>query len=441
MNNKSPFKKSSSLKEKFRGRAQTATELAIFGSVLIFVLGVVIRSALHANLNQNQALEGIRRSFKMSYDSAYAFEARRNSSTLLFVEDRTTADVGKYGSQSRVPIMMSSSGTFSNNLYMPIESSHTEDLPVMDMFINGQHFVFTTAGMRRPNLDPQNNYQQDTSAENPYLFEIVTNDSTSKFGVGTGDCGPHDPECNCRFDLDRSGSRACLDAHADDGIIGNRNTFAWQWKNNWPSSCFSKIHDRVDVDGDLRLEQVLEYVDEFNNTWTAKNWEDLDDDYTDCVRFTRVYVIDYQEGDLDMGINQRDKDGAPTPHDPGGRDPMPDPGLQNDLNMYAFTRDGTYLLIEEESSSNTLIRNIQKRNRVDIIERQVQLTNHTGLVCTKDIPPIPNLGHNPDVEACNDCFSQDNIYRTCFDTDLKILYVRSRVADLRGRKWITEIDH
>jgi hypothetical protein len=31
------------------------------------------------------------------------------------------------------------------------------------------------------------------------------------------------------------------------------------------------------------------------------------------------------------------------------------------------------------------------------------------------------------------------LYRTCFDEYTKILYVRSRLADLAGRKWITDV--
>ena len=46
--------------------AQTAIELAIFGGVLIFILGLMVRQAYMANLAQNHSLKVMRMALTMS---------------------------------------------------------------------------------------------------------------------------------------------------------------------------------------------------------------------------------------------------------------------------------------------------------------------------------------------------------------------------------------
>ena len=131
--------------------------------------------------------------------------------------------------------------------------------------------------------------------------------------------------------------------------------------------------------------------------------------------------------------------------------------------MYSFVRDrgvgGTYLLIEEgklyATSANQYIRTTQKRDRIDLVERTIQLSNDTDRFCDRNgnvtavgSPDWADAGWsanipNP-VEACGNCSSSANIQATCIDEDPAgdgtqppVIYARSRVADLHGRKWIT----
>ena len=141
----------------------------------------------------------------------------------------------------------------------------------------------------------------------------------------------------------------------------------------------------------------------------------------------------------------------------------PEPGLQKNTRMYSFVRDrgvgGTYLLIEEgklyATSANQYIRTTQKRDRIDLVERTIQLSNDTDRFCDRNgnvtavgSPDWADAGWsanipNP-VEACGNCSSSANIQATCIDEDPAgdgtqppVIYARSRVADLHGRKWIT----
>ena len=137
----------------------------------------------------------------------------------------------------------------------------------------------------------------------------------------------------------------------------------------------------------------------------------------------------------------------------------PRPGLQNDAEIYTFTADGTYLQIKEgqllNPESGQVVRSATKRDTIDLVSRTIQLSNNTGRFCPvgggaplaciandcADYPPatMPNP-----VEACalggsgGNCFSTEfNIKSTCFDLSNNMLYVRSRLQDLRGHFWMT----
>lgn len=130
-------------------KAQAAIELAVFGAVLIFVIGAIIKQALAVGYWQNQNLKAMRLALKASYDSQMAGDiAARRMATVLFVEDRLTADSAKYGAIDRTPHMVQGSGSHNSNLFMPVDWPSCEDLSVMDVIVNGKRFVFTMGGWR-----------------------------------------------------------------------------------------------------------------------------------------------------------------------------------------------------------------------------------------------------------------------------------------------------
>lgn len=184
--------------------------------------------------------------------------------------------------------------------------------------------------------------------------------------------------------------------------------------------CASPQHVSVDVDGDLKREKIM--VD----TKTV-------DDVTGIIK--SFVVMDSQEGDLDFTR--------------GDSDTGPDPGLTKDTKMYSFTRDGTYLLLEEgklfavSGDTSQYIRTAQKKDRIDLVERVIQLSNDTDRFCdiNGNLVPTGTSGWtdavpNP-VEVCGNCFTSGNIQATCMDEANKLIFVRSRVVDRHGRKWIT----
>ena len=138
----------------FKGKkAQTALELAVFGSILIFVMGATIRTVTGRAQQQNALLRATRMALSISHSSTETKEmAGRNMGSVLIVEDRLAAASSKYGTIDRMPFMMHGSGIHSVNLFMPIDYGDDEDLPVFDMYVNGKHFAFRTAAFKYVDL-------------------------------------------------------------------------------------------------------------------------------------------------------------------------------------------------------------------------------------------------------------------------------------------------
>jgi len=135
-------------------KAQAAIELAVFGAILIFILGTVIRSAIGNSYQQNQTYKAMRMAMMASYNSskstkdssATPLSLARNSASITFLEDRISADTTKYGSLERSPEMANGAGSFSYQMLYPLDATEVgANLPIMDVYINGQHFPFTTA--------------------------------------------------------------------------------------------------------------------------------------------------------------------------------------------------------------------------------------------------------------------------------------------------------
>lgn len=538
-------------------KAQTAAEVAVFGAILIFVIGLTVRHALDVGYAQNQNLKAMRLAMKMSYEASEGrTEASRNVATVLFIEDRLTADSAKYGAIDRTPYMISASAAHNRNLFMPVDFGSNDDLPVMDVFVNGKHFVFTTAAFKKVVFgtikyctatcdsscgncsgsicDADGNCTLDETFVEPSagvdwdancatkttVYPCILSDCDSVCDNFVGGCDPDVPKtitklvgctrlytiidnhplipewcddvtdmcpaacpaCNLtadeRFDLDRSSpsfATPFAPASAIPDVTGDalRKAFSWQWylvmafdvvKNRWvlpplnkgegitlefsdcESGCKSSRNTAVDVDGDRKLEQVIQ--------------DTIKSDTNGII--VSFGVIDAQDGDLDFTIDDSDT--------------KPQSGFTQNVSMYTFVRGGTYLLIQEGKlysfmgDTRQYIRTTRKKDQIDLVEREFQLSNNTGRFCFGGNPTnwasppydpdgkpiVAGVGNLPNpVEVCVNsrepntptCFSGPNIDKTCMDQNddptspyyLKI-FIRSRIAGRHGRKWVTQTD-
>ncbi len=147
---------------KFKERAQTASELAIFGSILIFVLGMIVNQTVGFSYAQNHYLRAMRLAMKISYlyseglvkdtNGEYIDKngsGSRNNATVLLIEDRLTVDSGKYGAVDRAPQIINVSASHSRHFFEPFEDGDEEDAAIVDVFVNGKHFPLTTGRFKR----------------------------------------------------------------------------------------------------------------------------------------------------------------------------------------------------------------------------------------------------------------------------------------------------
>lgn len=368
--------------------AQTTSELAVFGSILIFILGIIMRQALGFSFTQNSNLKATRMAMKLSYEHSAGFtgggggdgDASRNSASILIIEDRLTASSAKYGSVDRSPMIINANATHSRNLFMPVESGELFQMPALDAYINGKYFEFKTAWLKSVNTAGMTLYKKVYNMPNE----------------------PYDPAGpDSYFDLNRNGT---LDPEEPQPAI--RPRFSWQWQ---PAGGLAE-GDLVDVDDDLKTERVMK------------------------VTGTIVEVMDYQDGDIDFTQNTYDLEVENEP-------PF---GLTNDAQVFTFTETpndpaatGTFLRIEEGrlvDAANQVVRSVQRKDQIDLISRHIRLSNDLGRWCPGGVPTSP-------VEACGSCLTT-NYDVTCFGTDAEgypSIWVRSRIQDRRGRKWVTNI--
>ncbi len=391
-------------------KGQSAVELAVFGSILIFVIGIIVRQSLGVNYQQHQSFKALRTAMTLSYkyseglappifevecmnqvikgDSDICMGGRdgtasRNTASVVMIEDRLVAESGKYAAVDRSPQISFGSASHSRNVSMPVDGGEHWNLPIYDIFINGQQFPFTTADFI---VFFKNTPIWDFSYfALPVFYKIVVNqreneewcngfaflENVQPFGRP---CPGGRREADERFDLDRDGTTDVPRYPEDERI-----NFSWQWSPVNPDQIdvVEGNNTVLDLDGDLKEERFL--GGEGGPTG----------------------VLDFQMGDIDFTYDKNDerdfKQNKPCKR--LGRQficPKPRPGLLDDLQMFTFVKSsknsserGTYLSIEEGKlfqnipgkEEKQFIRNVQKQDQVDVIQRAIQLSNNTGRFC------------------------------------------------------------
>ncbi len=397
----------------------------MFGSVIIFLIGLIVRAVLNTSYQQGSRLKALRLAMLTSFEFSEGIKAppgnwrdgtaSRNNASVMILEDRLTAESAKYAAIDRQPIISQGSATHSRNLFMPIDPGEYANLPVADFFVNGVHIPLTVAGLVRhplPAVVFKSQYNHPATDWKPCNGNVAS--SNDVVGGTT----------YYRFDLDQNGL-------LDDGVTdANCDNFWWQWHAGDSSRIDPENGEWtfVDVDGDLFAEQII-----------GKNGS------------ATVDTLDFQEGDMFFA------------NDPS----IPQPGFSNqDVQMFTYTKNplasgdgvGTYLRVSEgrlfSPDTNRYIRNAQRKDSVDVIQRTLQLTKNTQRFCSSTgalVTAGSQLGNqagwtadvpNP-VEVCSatqaGCFSPVTITQTCMVWNLQypIIYVRSRIVDKHGRKYIT----
>ncbi len=451
---------------------QSAAELAIFGSIVIFVIGLILRASLSMSQRSHMDLRAFRIAMQESYrtaqgeytDPKHQFSAARNNSYLILLEDRLAIDPSqKQGTRERTPLMAQASGTLSHTLMMPAKPGNEWNDPVVDFFVNGQRFPLSTSRYITKTMEDLRNsgdivacntqgygpdtgtcYEEKPSGSGNYkytFFRKVYNgeeDDEDTFDSWCASGCSADWPAERRFDLNFDGTPEVADTAEfpyNAGVANTRQYFSWQW-GRIPEGEL-KDDMQVDMDGDWREERVVKIIKE-------------------AGQITKLEVVDQQGGDIDLTSDE-------TEGEPG---PLRTPGIQPDVRMYSVTHDGTYLENREGrlySVDGRFIRNETRQDHLDIIERVLYLSNDTGRFCSQGgggTPCTSDLceptkwenplyaaprgllglpGGNP-VERCGNCFSDAHMKYTCMDRTTSggpTIFIRSRIRDRRRSKWIT----
>jgi len=399
-------------KKKWRG--QVVLELAAFGAVFLFILGQIVRQSLSSKHQFFEKLLGMRMAIRLSYLESQGIgkagggedgNKSRDQSSIVLVEDRLDSTSKKYGTDERIPHFVMGSATATVNQLMPVEEGEDQNVSVMDVYINGKHFILSVA--RLVNKQPRTIYEKIVQGNKNWNAEDAK-----------------------RFDLDRNGT-----VDVPEEIRGR---FEWQWMKVNPSDVDPEMgeHTSIDIDQDLKEERIID------------KW----------------FVMDFQDGDIDGGYDDLHSK-IYNECDTGARSPSSfwckkirwRSGLSASAKAYSQFKDGTLLRIEEGKlyDGDTYVRNTTFKDQPYLISREIRLANNTRRHCKKNGKPRKKVsGYKNKIKVCCDtpdcCDSEENLEKTCMYTGqgknanfsrdkFPVIYVRTKIEDIRGRKWITKV--
>jgi len=128
----------------FNKKAQSLTELATFGSILLLVLSFLISYGMRYNYQQDMQM----RAFRTALSEAYTNANNRPDATasITLIEDKHVPDPrDMFGAGNIVPVQAGAEVTWGNTLREEIKSN--ADLPRIKYVINNQPKEYTTAGL------------------------------------------------------------------------------------------------------------------------------------------------------------------------------------------------------------------------------------------------------------------------------------------------------
>jgi hypothetical protein len=434
--------------------AQSVIELTVFGAVLIFLIGGIAMNYIGASFQQDSQLKAMRIALAKSYASSKSGSAARTGASYFLLEDRLSGEFGKYGSQDRQPITASGSGMFSAQVMRSLDWGEVDHLPLMDVQINGQTFVMTTAAFvkhvialdkgiaRVPwNQKNFNNPAKDFGCNDVeqalstykindvaaldrmkreydkewFFFRSIVYNDPKFFDYGA--------DAQKLFDMLRDG-----DYLNDIKPPHDNGDPYWRWEKASLATVRQEIDEgkdsgafpSYDIDGDLMEENVFALEECGCGT---------------SGRTVIASVLDSNMGDMD---NSRTFEELPL---------TKRPGLTSDMSINTWTRDkdgnATSLDVLEGrsySADRTTPVNISelKKHQYDIVERIYQL--NPDMLYPNEFIERNKASIEQWCASDNCCAKSENANYTCFDKKNKRLYIRSRLSDKRGNKWMTNMD-
>ncbi len=399
-------------------RAQAIVELAVFGAIFLFILGSIVQQGFGTMMYQEAQLTSMRKAMQASYIGGQHNNSKRNTTSVLVYEDRLVPGFSKFGVVDRVPTVSSASGSMSRNLYMPIdwnEISNPSLVAVQDLKVNGQTFELATSAaitVTFTRATATGNMKREWDDKCPVGGECYPWAYTVSAHGNANFTGDED----WQYDYDRDGNFANdLWMQGDKNLKASRLTRAlWKWQREDLSQLVSKIdaakgnYPVYDINGDFSEDTIfsLTLPGDGAGSFTAN-------------------ILDSMAGD----ISTEDADNVPLDLRQG---------MKTEATIYSQMEDGTVLEIRNGKAyipgTMNLSRSVAQKHQYDVISRVYQLNPRMA-------NPDAFITRNPNIERVDACTGAANLMYSCFDKRLKILYIRSRISDMRGRKWIYHADN
>ncbi|MFZ5800501.1 MAG: hypothetical protein ACOY3D_03865 [Candidatus Omnitrophota bacterium] len=375
-------------KKELDKQGQTASELAIFGAILVFVIGALVSYSLLFNYSQKLQMMAFRQALKESHaidgmSASLIIPLSRRTASVVVIEDRLMPELSSaFGIGTRSAAVGSATVSYNRHLYSQPTYGDSADLPRVDFFINGQLFSFTTAGYKAFDC---NAFISNRCPDGGATPRIKVFKGSYEYSYGTCPSPSEQQRGTCQY--------------------------RWKWFTP-PDMCIAKpptcepVNSEMDIDCDTKEELIFHCASEC----------EPDGEFTSYF-CNELHALDFQEGEIDLTINDRDR--------------------YNESGNYNYLNQG---LLSEGSSRSEVSGRLKKSEdtrqittvvttpkATDIITRIIQLNPNypgswEGVSGQADITCATTAG---DAVSC--CESGDNINSTCFDTTTKRFYVRSNL--------------
>ncbi len=398
-------------KRYFPKQAQGLIELSVFGSILIFLLAVIISQGIDAATANSRNSVLMRKALLTSYLGDY-FSI---SPSFFVVEDRITPGVTKYGEIDRQAYMFSGNGTLSSWLYYTPDDDEAGATQHMTVFVNGQRFNIPTTAQTDATVSTGSGLAGSGSGNSVEINDRL-NRENGAFCTHEKNTADNEKYCHSigeeledgyictearmieRFNLKRvAGVTALPENYAD---------LSWQWRCERPDTVYAEVTKPVggfpsyDFNGDLVEESIY---------------------------MMKKQGSDYVIRSIAQGV------GADNPNCVAS-------GLLPEMSIY--TNNQNVFLKIEEDAGNHRTRNVKSssgKNQVDLIERQYQIPRGVG-ANIGGVASCASLGRTigcdekvPQGNLC--CFQGSLRWQTCLDTSTNILYIRSILNNTRQTSW------
>lgn len=291
-------------------RGQSAVELAIFGSIFLFCLGVLISYGMSYNFQQRQMMQAYKETRQKSYDIIDAGnKGPFASADMVVINDKHIPDPqDAWGIGGFQPVGNSYGISVSNRLYSSANYGDLDQLPRIYFKINGQE-------LKSPS-DPQRlgyTIANFDSYNSPFpVLTMKISDLLDKFKLTDRsiDSTPNEGDgINYRY----------IDFYIDKDEDGNPCDVCFNSQDEL-ANCADGESRKFDDDGDPDTEEVVLLARGMSADFNGDNSEEIivgfnkdqsvgeDKDGKPIYRVTTIYVMDYTLGDMDTTLDTEDRD-------------------------------------------------------------------------------------------------------------------------------------